>query len=123
MSRPCISHHHACDCLEQNVAVLIKAALDSASELDSLQGACTKDPHAAPISGEESARLRLVVERVYDACEQLGAKIGEAEGAPQQAFRCKRADGGADCYALDNNPDACDNCSSAIRAKRDEVPA
>lgn len=77
--KPCTTHHHACDCREHKVSVLIKAALDAASELDSLKSDAAQDPHAAPIAIHERDRLQSVVDRVYDACEQLGVVIGEPE--------------------------------------------
>lgn len=57
---------------EHLVAVLIKASLDLASEVDSLKA-------AANIDLDEKSRIRCIVERTYDACEQLGEKIGVAE--------------------------------------------
>lgn len=60
------THHVACDCREQKVAVLIKAALDAACELDGLQAACPD------MDQESHDAYRQSSERVYDACEQLG---------------------------------------------------
>jgi hypothetical protein len=83
-ARACGTCHYACDCREHKVAVLIKAALDAATELDGLQAAW-----AASYPGDESVKEvaenhRATVERVYDACEQLGEKIGRSadEGVP-----------------------------------------
>lgn len=58
----CVTHHHACDCREHKVAVLLKAALDAAAELDALNT-------IAPINGEERERIQMVVARVYAAGE------------------------------------------------------
>lgn len=76
MSATCGTVH--CARREHLVAVLIKASLDSARELDNGR----KD--IAPFNEEERLRLRLIVERTYDACEQLGAEIG----APEEPTPC-----------------------------------
>lgn len=52
---------------EHKIAVLNKAALDAASELDALKV-------VANISDEERARIAQLVERVYTACEQVGVE-------------------------------------------------
>jgi hypothetical protein len=74
MSTPCVTHHHACDCREQQVAVLIKAASDAAFELDEVK-------LLADISEEERVRLMGIAERVYAGCEvlQAGDLSGEEE--------------------------------------------
>lgn len=74
----CGTCYHACDCREQKVAVLIKDALDLASEVDTLKV-------AAKLAEEENARIQSIVERTYDACEQLGEKIG----APEEKKPCQ----------------------------------
>lgn len=51
------------------VSVLIKAALDAASELDWAKNHPSIDPETRDINSQ-------TVERVYNACEALGAKIG-----------------------------------------------
>jgi hypothetical protein len=85
--KPCITHHHACDCREHKVAVLIKAALDAVTELDGLNGAIHRfglNGVSIPASIEisEFEVVRSIVERVYDACEQLGAQVGAPEEKP-----------------------------------------
>lgn len=70
--------HVSCARREQQVAVLIKAALDSANELDALQAQIHKTGSAV-VDDDEHAQLRGIVERNYDACEQLGVVIGEPE--------------------------------------------
>lgn len=65
----CITHFHACDCREHKVAVLVKAALDAAVELDE-----TKNNPS--IDQEQKERNLQVVERVYAACNELGIVIG-----------------------------------------------
>lgn len=64
--RPCISHHHACDCREQKIATLIKAALDAAMELDWMK-------NIVPASEEEIDQMRQIALRVYAACEEAQA--------------------------------------------------
>ena len=49
---------------EHKIAVLIKAALDSACELD-----CIKN--IAPVCAEERERISQIVERIYAACEEV----------------------------------------------------
>jgi hypothetical protein len=63
----CITHHHACECREQKIAALIKAAQDCAVELDELKKANENylDKIAALIS---------IVKRVYVACDMLEIK-------------------------------------------------
>jgi hypothetical protein len=87
------THHLACDCREQKFAVLIKAALDLAAEVDVLKA-------AAAITLNEKARILEIVERAYDACEQV---------QPRKVIGCKRVDGGADCLSH-----VCDLCDLAI---------
>ena len=58
------THHHACDCREHKFAVLIKAALDAACELDAIK-------NIAPIDEEERERISQIVERIYAACEEV----------------------------------------------------
>lgn len=62
----CTTHHHACDCREHAVAVLNKAALDAASELDALSGRFRDQ-----IDEHDLAAIKDTVARVYDASEQL----------------------------------------------------
>lgn len=62
------THHLACDCREHKVAVLIKAALDAASDLD-----VAKNLYSAP---EDKERAQSFVERTYTAVEALGVEIG-----------------------------------------------
>lgn len=79
--RPCISHHHACDCREHKVAVLVKAALDAAVQLDDTKHCVvgvSKSPDEDQRRQEKSSRI---VERVYSACEALGVDIGAPEVA------------------------------------------
>jgi hypothetical protein len=70
MSATCGTVH--CARREHLTAVLIKASLDLASEVDTLKV-------AAKLAEDENARIQGIVERTYDACEQLGEKIGEPE--------------------------------------------
>lgn len=72
----CVSHHHACDCREHQVAVLIKAALDSASELDGLLSAWVSVYPGDESVQELAENYRATVERVYQACEALGEQVG-----------------------------------------------
>lgn len=65
----CTSHHHGCECREHKVAVLVKAALDVAVELDETKNNPSIDP-------EQRERNLQVVERVYAACNALGVVIG-----------------------------------------------
>lgn len=60
------THHHACDCREHRIAVLNKAALDAATELDSLSGHFREH-----IDAHDYDRIKSIVARVYDASEQL----------------------------------------------------
>lgn len=79
--------HVSCARREHQVAVLIKAALDSANELDALQAQIHKTGSAV-VDDDEHARLRGIVERNYDACEQLGEKIGVSD-EPKEKQPCK----------------------------------
>lgn len=76
--------HVSCARREHLVAVLIKAALDSATELDGLRAAWAAAYPNDEAVQESAERHGATVERVYDACEQLGEKIGISvdEGAP-----------------------------------------
>jgi hypothetical protein len=56
--------------------VLIKSSLDLAAEVDGLKV-------AAALTLEEKARVQGIVERTYDACEQLGAVIGVDESGEE----------------------------------------
>lgn len=60
----CTFHHHACDCREQKIAVLMKAASDAAVALD-----WTKNNPA--IDEEQRAENLSAVERVHAACDAL----------------------------------------------------
>lgn len=72
--------HVTCARREHLVSVLSKCASDLAAEVDTLK-ACAKLPQ------EENDRIQSIVERTYDACEQLGEKIGEPEAKkPCQHF-------------------------------------
>lgn len=62
--------HVACARREHLVAVLIKCAADLAAEVDSLKA-------AAMIHQAEKERIQGVVERTYDACEQLQPDLFE----------------------------------------------
>lgn len=64
------THYHGCDCREHKVAVLIKASLDAAKELDDLQSIVPN------LTDELRDILRAVVERTYAAVEALGVEIG-----------------------------------------------
>jgi len=79
-TRACGTCHYACDCREHKVAVLIKAALDSATELDGLKAAWAAAYPNDDAVKEEAERYGATVESVYNACESLGEKIGAAEG-------------------------------------------
>lgn len=68
----CLSHHYACDCREHGISVLNKAALDCATELDSLK-------LVAPINREARDRVQQISERVYSAAEALGFNIGSTD--------------------------------------------
>lgn len=61
----CTSHHHACDCREQRVAVLNKAALDAAFELRSISNII------GCVSHEEKAKADGLADRIYNASEAL----------------------------------------------------
>lgn len=77
----CESHHMACNCREHGVAVLIKAALDAAVQLDETKHCVvgvSKSPDDDQRRQEKSSQI---VERVYAACEALGADIGAHEVA------------------------------------------
>lgn len=82
--RPCGTCHYACDCREHKVAVLIKAALDAATELDGLRAAWAAAYPNDEAVQESAERHGATVERVYNACEALGEKIGISvdEGVP-----------------------------------------
>ncbi|MBI5917819.1 MAG: hypothetical protein HY849_00370 [Nitrosomonadales bacterium] len=72
-AKPAARHttcHFACECREQKFAVLIKAALDTAKELDDLQSIVPN------LTDELRDVLRAVVERTYAAVEALGVEIG-----------------------------------------------
>lgn len=71
----CTTHHPGCECHQQKIAVLIKASLDAAKELDDLQSI------ASGLSEEQRTEIRAVVERTYAACEALGEQIGEEDEA------------------------------------------
>ena len=60
----CITHHSACDCREQRIAVLIKAALDAAVLLDEHKHLLT-EPGMTDYAHD-------LVRRIYLACEALG---------------------------------------------------
>lgn len=57
---------------QHHVAVLIKAALDAATELDWVK-------NSPGLAQEERERAEQIVERVYIACETLGTTFKLAE--------------------------------------------
>jgi hypothetical protein len=59
--RACITHHHGCDCREQKVAVLIKAALDASFKLE----------HMFTLPEDEEVACQLA-SRLDSAVEALG---------------------------------------------------
>lgn len=63
--KTCRTHHLACDCREHKAAVLNKAALDAACELDSLSGHFREQ-----LDGFALANIKAIVERVHAASEQ-----------------------------------------------------
>ena len=77
----CTSHHHACDCREQKLSVLIKAALDAAVQLDDMKNCIVVSSHSRGEDQETREKNRQTVERVYAACEALGADIEKHEVA------------------------------------------
>lgn len=60
----CISHHHACDCREHKVAVLVKAALDASVELDWMKSSLAA-------SEQERDRMAQIVERMHSAIDEV----------------------------------------------------
>lgn len=60
----CPVHIQPCDCREHQIAVLIKAALDAAMELDYL-----KNEPSVTNDARESAMA--IIDRLYAACEVL----------------------------------------------------
>ena len=60
----CTTHHHACDCREHKFAVLNKAALDCAMELDWLKNECG-------LAQEKCDTMTSIINRVH-------AEIGRA---------------------------------------------
>ena len=72
----CGTCHYGCECREHKLSVLIKASLDLASEVDSLKV-------AAALTLHEKDRIQSIVERAYDACEQLGEKVGISADEPE----------------------------------------
>ena len=60
----CLTHHHACDCREQQIAVLIKATQDAALALDDAKN------DLMPGSAEQE-NAKQIIERVHTACEAL----------------------------------------------------
>ena len=61
--RPCVTHHHACDCREQQVAVLIKAAQDAAVLLDEVKDQLNTLDHID--------LAHSIIDRIYLASEAL----------------------------------------------------
>jgi hypothetical protein len=59
----CLTHHHACDCREHQIAVLIKAAQDAAVLLDDLKDRLDS------ICDVDSAIS--IIERIYTECGVL----------------------------------------------------
>lgn len=59
----CTTHHHACDCREQQVAVLNKAALDAAVLLEYAS--------KGRLSPDEEDKCASVSQRLYAACDTL----------------------------------------------------
>jgi len=70
------NRRHECESHVQKVAVLIKVSLDLATEVDSLKV-------AAALTLHEKDRIQSIVERTYDACEQLGEKVGISADEPE----------------------------------------
>jgi hypothetical protein len=70
----CTTHHHACDCREQKVAVLIKCALDLAPAVDAIKA-------FSSLTEAEKSEMQDIVERTYDAIEQLGVDVSTGKEA------------------------------------------
>lgn len=83
MSATC-GHVH-CARREQLVAVLIKASLDAAFELDESKKCVIGVICHADEYQHRRDKYSQIVARVYEACDQLGAEIG----APEAAIPCK----------------------------------
>jgi hypothetical protein len=60
----CTTHHQACECREQQIATLNKAALDCAIELDWIKKECGLDE-------EKCEELTSILMRVYAASAAL----------------------------------------------------
>lgn len=73
----CTTHHHACDCREHKVAVLKKAAIDCAIELDWLKNEYF-------MNEEKREALTAIINRVHAAGENL---YPEGEDDIEQARR------------------------------------
>jgi hypothetical protein len=77
----CGTCHHACECREQKVAAMIKAALDAAAELDWLKNGIAGVSKSPDDDRERRERCSQIVERVYNACEPLGVVLGASDGS------------------------------------------
>lgn len=62
----CASHHNACDCREQRITTLNKAALDAAFELMAISNIIDSVAH------DEKLKLEDLISRIYAASEALG---------------------------------------------------
>jgi len=71
-SRRCTTHHPACDCREQKVAVLVKVALDAAEELDWLK-------NVPKVSPEQREACAQIIARIYASIDALGVAIGTSD--------------------------------------------
>ncbi|HAF43458.1 MAG TPA: hypothetical protein DCK83_00555 [Gallionellaceae bacterium] len=58
------THHHACDCREQQIAVLNKVALDAARLMDHAK-------NSDALTADERDECTSVRDRIYAACETL----------------------------------------------------
>lgn len=64
--RRCTTHFNACDCREHKVAVLIKASLDAAVELDWIK-------NVRGVTTEQRESCKHLIERIYAANLNLDA--------------------------------------------------
>jgi len=62
------AHHQASNSREHKVAVLIKASLDAAVELDWLK-------NVAGVKLEQRDTCKQIISRIYAACEEMGIVI------------------------------------------------
>lgn len=73
--------HVACSRREHLIAVLIKAALDAAVQLDDMKNCIVVSSHSRGEDLEAREKNRQIVERVYAACEALGVDLEKHEVA------------------------------------------